>query len=73
MSANNTQVGGDHYRLPIQVWDFLIANNIGYCEGAIIKYVCRYKKKNGVEDLKKARHFLDKLIEVAEAEARGQK
>lgn len=64
MSANNKQEGGHHYRnLSMQPWDYIIANNLGYMEGNIIKYVTRYKEKGGVEDLKKARHYLDKLIE----------
>jgi hypothetical protein len=66
-TANETQVAGDHYKdMAIQPWDFIISNDLGYCEGAIIKYVCRFKRKNGVEDLKKAKHFLEKLIEVYE-------
>lgn len=63
--ANNTQVGGDHYKSQaIQPWDFIVSNNIGFLAGNVIKYVTRFEKKNGVEDLKKARHYLDKLIEV---------
>ena len=59
------QVGGDHYeKLAIQTWDYIAANGIGYFEGNIIKYVSRWQNKGGVEDLKKARHYLDKLIEV---------
>ena len=61
---NNIQIGGDHYkRNKIQVWDFIHENDIGFIAGNIIKYIVRYKNKNGVEDLKKARHYLDKLIE----------
>lgn len=62
--ANARQVGGDHYRKPIQPWDFIALNGIGYLEGNVIKYVSRWKDKNGVEDLRKARHYLDKLIEL---------
>lgn len=43
--------------------DYIVGNNIGYVEGCVIKYVPRWKAKGGVEDLKKARHFLDILIE----------
>lgn len=54
-----------HYtRLTIEPWDYVAANNMGYFEGSVIKYVSRWREKNGVEDLKKARAFLDKLIEV---------
>lgn len=62
--ANDRQVGGDHYRSPIQHWDYVIANEIPYMEAQIIKYVTRWRKKNGIEDLRKAQHFLQKLIEV---------
>lgn len=64
MSANDKQVGGNHYKLKIEPWDYIIANEIGYLEGNVIKYISRYKGKNGVEDLLKARHYLDKLIET---------
>jgi hypothetical protein len=63
--ANEVQEGGQHYKIKtIQPWDYIIYNNIGYMEGNIIKYVSRWQDKGGVEDLKKARHYLDKLIEV---------
>jgi hypothetical protein len=66
-SANDRQEGGEHYRkLKIQTWDYIAANGIGYFEGNIIKYVSRWKDKGGLEDLRKAKHYLDKLIEVSE-------
>lgn len=62
--ASEVQVGGDHYRsMKIQPIDFILANNIGFCEANAIKYLCRWKSKNGIEDLKKARHYIDLLIE----------
>jgi len=65
MSANETQVGGSHYALkPIQPWDYIAANELGYFEGNIVKYVSRWREKGGVTDLEKARHYLDKLIEL---------
>jgi len=65
--ANAQQVGGSHYAVKaIQPWDFIIANNLGYLEGNIVKYVSRWKDKGGVEDLKKAQHYLQKLIEVSD-------
>lgn len=68
MSSKNTQVGGNHYKdMKIQPIEFTLQNNLGFCEGNIIKYVSRYKNKNGVEDLKKARHYIDLLIEQVEA------
>lgn len=66
--ANDTQVGGDHYRnLPVQPWDFIHRNGLGFIAGTIISYIARYKYKGGVEDLRKARHCLDKLIEEESA------
>jgi len=56
------QVGGSHYQLPIQPIDYIVKNEIPYREANIIKYVTRYKKKNGLEDLKKAQHYLEMLI-----------
>lgn len=64
MSANDLQVGGSHYDKPIQPWDYIIANDLGYLEGNVVKYVSRWRDKNGVEDLRKAMHYLQKLIEV---------
>jgi len=65
VNANDVQMGGNHYVLKaIQPWDFIIANNLGYLEGNIIKYVTRHKEKGGIEDLKKAQHYLQKLIET---------
>jgi hypothetical protein len=66
-SPDETQVGGDHYKdNKIQVWDAIHDWGLGYFSGNVIKYVARHKKKNGVEDLKKARHYLDKLISIVE-------
>lgn len=65
LSASDRQVGGEHYKSqPIQPWDYIAANGIGYFEGNVIKYVSRWQQKGGVEDLQKARHYLDKLIEL---------
>lgn len=63
--ANDRQVGGRHYHSTIQHWDFVAANNLDYFQGQITKYVCRWKDKCGVEDLRKAQHFLEKYIELA--------
>ena len=65
MSAKDEQIGGSHYaRMHIQPFDYIHANGLGFAEGCVIKYVSRWKAKNGIEDLKKARHFLDLLIEA---------
>lgn len=64
MSAFDSQVGGNHYKsFKIQPIEFIHINGLGYIAGNIIKYVCRYKIKNGIEDLRKARHYIDMLIE----------
>ena len=64
LSTNEIQIGGNHYQTPIQPWDFITANGIGFLAGNAIKYIARHKQKGGIEDLKKARHYIDKLIEV---------
>lgn len=66
--ANSRQVAGDHYQgKAIQPWDYIIGNGLGYLEGNVVKYVSRWRDKGGVADLEKARHYLDKLIEVERA------
>jgi hypothetical protein len=62
--ANDTQVAGNHYLTQIQHWDYVIANDLDYFQGQITKYVTRWKKKNGITDLRKAQHFLEKYIEL---------
>lgn len=63
--ANHTQVGGAHYKtLGIQPWDAIHAWGLCFFAGNVVKYVARHKAKGGVEDLRKARHYLDKLIEL---------
>ena len=64
MSSWNQQVGGNHYKqFKIQPLEYALENNLGICEHAVIKYVSRWKDKGGVEDLRKARHYIDLLIE----------
>lgn len=64
-NANDSQVGGSHYKnKAIQPWDFIIANNIGFLDGNAITYLTRWQEKGGIDDLKKAIHFIEKLIEV---------
>jgi len=63
--VDSSQVGGTHYvSKTIQPWDFIVANKLGYLEGNVIKYVSRYQEKGGLEDLRKAKHYLEKLLEV---------
>lgn len=65
MSALDEQIGGDHYRDGgIQPVQFIEANGLGFCEGNIIKYVTRHREKGGAEDLRKARHYIDLLLEL---------
>ena len=65
--ANDTQVGGAHYKDTVfQHWDFAAEAQFGYFEGQITKYLDRYARKNGLQDVQKARHFTAKLIELAE-------
>jgi hypothetical protein len=65
MSANQQQVGGSHYAdLKPQPWDVIAAWNLNFFAGNVIKYVARYTAKGGIHDLRKARHYLDKLIEL---------
>ena len=62
--ATKIQVGGEHYKkLKIQLIDYILENGLGYCEANIIKYVTRWRDKNGIEDLRKAKHYIDILIE----------
>lgn len=62
--ATAQQVGGDHYeKMAIQPWEVIQRGALDFWEGNVIKYVMRYRDKNGLEDLKKARHYLDYLIE----------
>jgi hypothetical protein len=66
-TALNKQVGGSHYRdKGIQPIIYIHANNLGFCEGNVVKYVTRWRDKNGVADLKKAIHYLELLIELNE-------
>ena len=60
----DSQIGGDHYKLPIQPVTFIHANGIPFIEGNVIKYVVRHRQKNGKQDLLKAIHYLQLLIEL---------
>lgn len=62
--ATNKQIGGNHYKnYPIQPIEFILQNKIGFCEANAIKYLCRHRKKGGLQDLEKAKHYIDLLIE----------
>lgn len=69
--ALDTQVGGNHYKnLAIQPVEYIFKNKLGYFEGCVIKYVTRWKSKGGVQDLEKAKHFLELLIDLQEQYAK---
>lgn len=64
-TALEKQEGGSHYKdKGIQPIVYIYANNMGFCDGNVVKYVTRYKEKNGIEDLKKAKHYIELLIEM---------
>ena len=66
MSANDRQVAGKHYESKIQHWDIVAEHDLDYFQAQITKYVMRWKLKNGIQDLQKAQHFIEKYIELAE-------
>jgi hypothetical protein len=64
MSAKDYQIGGSHYKNKgIQPIEYIMANKLSFCEGNVIKYVSRWRDKNGLDDLLKAKHYLEFLIE----------
>ena len=64
MSSYDTQVGGDHYKdMTIQPSEFINKNKMQFAEGNAIKYICRHQKKGGKQDLEKAKHYIDMIIE----------
>lgn len=63
--ADTKQIGGNHYTsLDIQPWEIIERNKLGFFDGNALKYLLRFRAKGGVEDLEKAKHYLDKLIEL---------
>jgi len=65
--ANKYMVGGAHYKLhTYETWDVIVDWNLGYLDGNAVKYLSRWKDKGGVQDLKKAKHYIEKLIEIEE-------
>lgn len=64
MSAFSKQVGGGHYtKMKIQPFQYSMANGLDPMQHTVIKYVTRFRDKNGIEDLEKAKHTIDLLIE----------
>ena len=65
LKAKQQQVGGTHYKeLAIQPVDYCQLNKMGFCESCVVKYVSRHRSKNGAQDIKKAIHFLELLLEI---------
>ena len=65
MKSTDYQVAGDHYqKMKIQPIEYIHANNLSFIEGSIVKYISRWRNKNGVEDLEKIKHYIDLLIEL---------
>jgi len=63
--ALDRQVGGDHYKgMAFQPIEYIVGNNLGFCEGNIVKYVTRYAQKGGEEDLDKVIHYAELLKEL---------
>lgn len=64
MSALDTQIGGDHYKsMAIQPMEYSMANKLDACQHTAIKYITRFREKGGIQDLEKAKHVIDMLIE----------
>lgn len=65
MNPLKMQVDGSHYKdMPIQPVEYIHANAMGYLEGNVVKYISRWRKKGGMADLEKARHYIDLLIQL---------
>ena len=68
------QVGGSHYkRFKIQPIEFCQANKLDACQSAVIKYICRHEFKNGLQDLEKAKHYIDLLIQLEYGDVTNQR
>jgi len=70
MSALDKQIGGSHYKdMAIQSIEYIHKNALGFCEGNIVKYITRWKTKNGIEDLRKVIHYAELLIQMEQDNA----
>jgi hypothetical protein len=66
--ANDRQVAGVHYKVrKHEPWDVIVDWDLGYLDGNAVKYLSRWRLKGGIQDLHKARHYIDKLIEIEES------
>ena len=66
----NDPINPNHYHLKIEPIDYITENEINWCLGNVVKYISRYKNKNGIEDLKKAQWYLNRQIEIEEKKCR---
>ena len=65
ISALDKQIGGNHYRgFKIQPIEFITKNKLSFIQGCIIKYICRFENKNGIQDLEKIKHYCDLQIQM---------
>lgn len=70
MSANEKQVGGEHYKQGYQHWDMVADGYLDYFKGQATKYLTRYRRKNGIQDLEKSIHYLEKMAELLDTRGR---
>lgn len=64
VTALGTQIGGDHYKsMSIQPVEFVVKNDLGFIEGNIVKYICRWRSKGGIDDVRKVIHYAELLID----------
>ncbi len=66
VDANDIQIGGNHYKKSYQTWDFVVDTGMHYLLGTAVKYVSRWRVKGGLQDLEKAGHYIQKMIECVQ-------
>ena len=65
LKATDKQIGGKHYKqYKIQPIEFIVKNKLSFIQGCVIKYICRFENKNGIEDLEKIKHYCDLQIQL---------
>ena len=70
-NALKKQEGGNHYKdVAIQPVEFITANQLGFLEGNVVKYICRHHAKNGAEDIRKAIHYCELLLQTKYGESK---
>ena len=74
IAPQDKQIGGKHYKsFHIQPYEFISKNNLSFFQGNVVKYVCRYLTKNGIEDLEKIIHYCELEIKKMEDMKRKKK